>query len=89
MNVQEFRESLEDYKLRCKPGSFMEAVLSNDLLAAVECADHTSAANLADFVRITYNTLPGYMWGTPERVRAHLAVDHLEGEAKYIGETEA
>ena len=50
------------------PGSFLEAVLSNDLLEAVKRCDPVNEAHLADYVKFLYNHAPAQAWGTPERV---------------------
>jgi len=51
-----------------RPGSFLEAVLSNDLLEAVKRCDPVNEAHLADYVKFLYHFAPAQAWGTPERV---------------------
>ena len=53
-------------------GSFLTAVLSNDLMGAFAKADPDSIPALHDIVGYCYNELPGACWGSPERVRAWL-----------------
>jgi hypothetical protein len=50
------------------PGSFMTAVLENDLANAVGRADHQNLANLSNIVGYIYNHLPLSSWGSPEKV---------------------
>jgi hypothetical protein len=52
------------------PGSFLAAVLRNDLVNAVCLADDENAAALKDIVLYVYNVLPGSCWGTPAKVDA-------------------
>ena len=55
-----------------EPGSFLLAVLINDLREAVARADRANQAALANHVRFLYNHAPGNCWGSPERVREWL-----------------
>jgi hypothetical protein len=80
VTLYDFIDGLEEYKRRCQPGSFVRALLENDLLMAVSHADSSSAINLAAFVRFTYNNLPGFMWGSPKRVE-----DWLKGRVDENG----
>jgi hypothetical protein len=57
----------------CQPGSFLTAVLSNDLKGAVTSADTESLAALPAIVRYCYHELPWEVWGSPERVSEHHA----------------
>ena len=50
------------------PGSFLLAVLSNDLTEAVNRCDAMNERYLADYVRFLYHHAPAIAWGTPERV---------------------
>lgn len=55
-----------------EPGSFVTAVLENNLVEAVGRADLENSAALADIVRYVYNEIPGQAWGNPNKVRAWL-----------------
>ncbi len=55
------------------PGSFLEAVLSNDLKEACSRGDSESLAGLVDLVCWLYNHAPMNCWGSPERVRDWIA----------------
>jgi hypothetical protein len=50
-------------------GSFLEAVLSNDLRWAVESGDAVNLANLPAFPAWCYNHLPSEAWGSPTAYR--------------------
>lgn len=52
------------------PGSFLQAVLSNDLGGACARADETNQRALYDYVFVLYNEAPTMAWGSPERVKA-------------------
>ena len=60
-----------DYGLH--PGSFLEAVITNDLRGAVMHADADSTAHLVDYVRHFYNEEPVGCQGTPWRFERWLA----------------
>ena len=53
-------------------GSFLTAVLCNDLAEAFAKADPASILALHDILGYCYNELPGDCWGSPEKVRAWL-----------------
>jgi hypothetical protein len=56
----------------CPTGSFLFAVLSNDLKGAFAQADAYNRLRLFDIVKYCYNELPSHVWGSPERVAEHL-----------------
>lgn len=58
---------------RLPPGHFLTAVLSNNLVDAVLCADLTNRARLVDYAFWLYHELPGNCWGDPETVAQWLA----------------
>ena len=55
------------------PGSFLTAVLCNDLREAFACADDENAAAMRDWVRFFYNCAPAGCWGSPDRFQAWMA----------------
>jgi hypothetical protein len=65
----------------CQPGSFLTAVLTNDLKGAVRYGDDESLAALPAIVRHCYNELPFSVWGSPERFNEHL--DFIRNVNKY------
>lgn len=52
------------------PGSFLQAVICNDLREAVGCADDENLANLPAFVQYFYNEAPGTCWGSADTMMA-------------------
>jgi hypothetical protein len=52
----------------CPTGSFMRAVLENDLFEAVNHADKDNQASLVDLVKLIYNDVPGNCHGSTHRV---------------------
>jgi hypothetical protein len=53
-----------------KPGSFLTAVICNDLKGAVMRADDENLPNLVAFVAYFYNEAPAPCWGSPEAMKA-------------------
>ena len=54
------------------PGSFLTAVLENNLSNAVANADPVNLANLRNIVGYVYNYLPSVAWGSRETVADYL-----------------
>lgn len=52
-----------------QPGSFLRAVLVNDLKEACAMADEENKYRLYDFVYALYNYAPSTCWGSEERVQ--------------------
>lgn len=68
------RESIDAYVQQGRPpGSFLEAVLSNDLKEAIGRADGTNCALLPHIVAYVYNKVPVAFWGSPKAVKRQLA----------------
>lgn len=53
-----------------EPGSFLTAVLENDLAEACARADMHNRRKLYEWVYYIYNECPGECWGSPEKVEA-------------------
>ena len=51
-----------------EPGSFLTALLMNDLKATCACADSENVRLIVDYVRWLYNYAPSVSWGSPEKV---------------------
>jgi hypothetical protein len=65
---------IKDYVLtRREHGSFIMAVLCNDLKGAIGQADEHSLAAIRDIVRFIYNETPSQCQGSREAVRAWMA----------------
>jgi hypothetical protein len=57
-----------------EPGSFLRAVLENNLREALGRADSTNRFALFDIVTYLYNCVPHNCWGDAKRVEEWLAV---------------
>lgn len=53
---------------RIPPGSFLLAVLSNDLMRALSHADHINIHRLPDYGKWLYNHAPRQCYGSAENV---------------------
>ena len=60
---------------RIKPGSFLTAVLENDLVGAFGRADDHNIKILDRYARFLYWDIPSPAWGSPEKVKAWLERD--------------
>ena len=66
-------ESLNRYVYdKIPPGSFLTAVLLNDLKGAFGKADDMNIANMYAILKHCYNNIPIDCWGSPENVAAWL-----------------
>jgi hypothetical protein len=61
------------------PGSFLAAVLSNDLMGAFGKADDENREALYEWVRFIYNFVPAGCHGSPEKVSAWIQAGGLLG----------
>jgi len=52
-------------------GSFLWAILTNDLFGAIQRADEISLSHLHEICAYVYNAVPSSCWGTDEKVHAH------------------
>lgn len=62
------------------PGSFLEAVISNDLKGAFGKADDMNRACMFEWVCFFYNEAPTACWGSPEHFAAWIARGGLNGK---------
>lgn len=69
-------------------GSFMMAVVSNDLHEACSRADDVNRYNLWDIVGWFYNEAPSDAWGSPAKVNAWLAKKVKEREQRQATQKE-
>ena len=67
------------------PGSFLTAVLSNDLIRAVRAADAANYAALRDYVRFLTFHAPGDCWGSPEKFKAWVALRGRDRIGRFSG----
>jgi len=77
-DIQGTLEAIERYvKHQCRPGSFLEAVLRNNLKEAFMCADENNIKYMFDIVNYCYNKIPSQCWGSEEEVKAWLDPEQL------------
>ena len=62
------------------PGSFLTAVICNDLMGAFERADEINAAAMRDWVIFFYNDAPSICWGSPDKFNAWIAKGGMKQE---------
>lgn len=62
-----------------EPGSFMCAVLSNNLVEAFGRADHVNVEHLGDWASWLYNDCPRQAWGSHEAIEQWISHCGLEG----------
>lgn len=75
------REGLVQYCAARRPmGSFLTAVVKNDLKDAVGRADEVSIRHFGEIVGFLYNYAPGPCWGSPAAVEAWLEADEPVAE---------
>lgn len=67
------------------PGSFLKAVLSNDLMGALGKADETNLAALPAYGRFLYNEAPCGCYGSPAVVASWCNSGGLNGIAAADG----
>lgn len=67
------KEALDRYvNQKIMPGSFLQAVLCNDLFGAMGRADSNNRAALYSIVQYIYNELPSNSWGSAKIVKEFL-----------------
>jgi hypothetical protein len=64
-----------------EPGSFLSAVLTNDLMGALGRADDQNVRLLREYGMILYNDSPSGCYGSPERFAAWIKAGGLNGMA--------
>lgn len=55
---------------RVEPGSFLTAVICNDLTSAVQAADDINRLRLHQYVQFFYNHAPSNCWGSQKLFNA-------------------
>ena len=70
MIPQHMLDAFQRYvEFRISPGSFLTAVLCNDLKGAVGSADSTNINLIPEYVSFLYNNAPSTCWGSVEKVQ--------------------
>lgn len=62
-------------------GSFLEAVLSNDLRKAVGRADDVNSRAIPNYIKFLYSYAPVDSWGSPENYASWIARGGLLGNS--------
>ncbi len=64
------------------PGSFLSAVISNDLMGACSYADDENFKNIQAYAAYFYNEVPRHIWGSGKamEVWAKACAERREGE---------
>jgi len=66
------------------PGSFLGAVLENNLKQTYGNADENNLVAIPSIVQYLYNSCPGIAWGSAREVREWIEIGGLEGYSKGI-----
>ena len=83
--MEEIKASLERYvKHKIPTGSFLRAVLENNLSEAFGRADLNNRHRMFDIISYIYNDLPSVCWGSPEKVDNWLNRKEEESNDKEI-----
>lgn len=70
-------DGIKYYILDGRPtGSFLYALLSNDLFAAVERADDINQGYIVNWVKFLFNYAPAGCYGSPEKVLHWKGIQH-------------
>ena len=59
-----------------QPGSFLCAIIQNNLSQAVGLADNENLKNIPAFIAYLYNECPGNCWGSPEKMKSWMDSFH-------------
>ena len=80
MLPEHMQQPMSDYiEKGIAPGSFLSAVLSNDLMGAFGRADSTNIYRIKDFASFLYNHAPSLCHGSPTRVAKWIEIGGLNG----------
>tara|TARA_Y100000310_G_C20023787_1_gene508638 strand:+ start:244 stop:531 length:288 start_codon:yes stop_codon:yes gene_type:complete len=74
------RESAQAFVERGRrPGHFLSALFSNNLMETFARADDVNIAALGAWTKFLYNDAPSQAWGSSEKFEAWIAVGGLRG----------
>ena len=60
-------------------GSFLRAVLENDLIESFRCADDINVCRIRDYLVFMHNYAPAMCYGSPEKVEAWINAGGMKG----------
>jgi len=71
------------------PGSFLSAVICNNLTESFARADETNISKMFDIVRFFYNEAPSQCWGSPKEMEDWVEKGGLHGShtTETVGKT--
>lgn len=73
MTTTEAQEKLNAYATKgLLPGSFLQSILQNNLIAAINKADSESIKIIVPITQWAWNNLPENIWGSKEAIQNHL-----------------
>jgi len=82
----EIKAAIDRYAKDGTPtGSFLKAVLSNDLVEAFGRADVENLVDMKEIVGYCYNEIPGDCWGSPKKVKEWIEKKSKEREVSGEG----
>lgn len=83
-------DSLKRYvQHHCPTGSFLNAVLENNLMESLGRADEENQRDILEIVRYLHWEMPSACHGSPEKVAAWLEVGRLQREEEYRRQQES
>lgn len=86
MTLNQSYQKLDTYKKsKLSPGSFLTAILENDLIGAVLKADNDSKKIIPEITKYCWDNFPHNIWGSPEAVETHLS-DPTKSELNKLKE---
>jgi hypothetical protein len=70
---ERMRDSIKLYiEKGIHPGSFLSAIIRNDLRGACESADDENLQNIPAYIYYFYNYAPISCWGGPKSMKGHM-----------------
>jgi len=72
------RALLDYFNNRWEPGSFLMAVLQNDLMQASFRADHINKTKIPEIAAWIYHNAPTGSWGSYERIQGWIAKNEYQ-----------
>lgn len=84
---EDLRPALQRYiEHGIPPGSFLEAVLTNNLMESFARADQCNRNRLFDIVKFLCNEVPILVWGSRENLAEHIARKKAERQ-RWLGDS--
>lgn len=85
MVPEHLRDGIQAYIETGRPvGQFLQAVLRNDLKAAVSHADDSSLAGMRGIIQFLYNYAPAECWGNEDTIIRWMTRGGIEGKQRKL-----